>query len=81
MKESKSTKSETKKTELKDTVKKTKQKQTPDVYNIEALVEKKRSKYLVKWENYPADQNTWEPKSSIPGFILKVRNSLSSYFH
>eukprot|EP00092_Neocalanus_flemingeri_P029705 GFUD01032252.1.p1 GENE.GFUD01032252.1~~GFUD01032252.1.p1 ORF type:complete len:727 (+),score=284.09 GFUD01032252.1:67-2247(+) len=42
-----------------------------DVYNVEALVEKKGSKYLVKWENYPADQNTWEPKSSIPDFIVK----------
>ena len=44
-----------------------------DVYNIEALMEKKGSKYLVKWENFPEDQNTWEPKSSIPDLILKVR--------
>ena len=43
-----------------------------DVYNVEALVEKKGSKYLVKWENYPSDQNTWEPKSSISDFIVKV---------
>ena len=43
-----------------------------DVYNIEALVEKKGSKYLVKWENYPSEQNTWEPKSSIPEYILSV---------
>ena len=43
-----------------------------DVYNIESLVKKQGSKYLVKWENYPADQNTWEPKASIPKFILKV---------
>jgi len=41
-----------------------------DVYNIEALVEKKGSKYLVKWENYPSEQNTWEPKSFIPEYIL-----------
>ena len=54
-------------------------KQTPkkkpvpdDVYNIEALVEKKGSQYLVLWENYPTDQNTWEPRDSIPSFILKV---------
>ena len=46
-----------------------------DVYNIEALMEKKGSKYLVKWENFPEDQNTWEPKSSIPALILKVRPS------
>ena len=43
-----------------------------DVYNVEALMEKKGSKYLVKWENWPADQNTWEPKSSIPAFIVEV---------
>merc|ERR1712218_139799 len=42
-----------------------------DVYNIESLVKKQGSKYLVKWENFPSDQNTWEPKSSIPKFILK----------
>merc|ERR1712218_157606 len=42
-----------------------------EVYNVEALIEKKGSKYLVKWENFPDDQNTWEPKSSIPDFILK----------
>ena len=29
-----------------------------DVYNIESLVEKKGSIYLVKWENYPEDQHT-----------------------
>ena len=46
-----------------------------DVYNVEALMEKKGSKYLVKWENFPEDQNTWEPKSSIPALILKVRTS------
>ena len=46
---------------------------TPDdVYNIEALVEKRGSKYFVKWENYTEDQNTWEPKSSIPPYIIKV---------
>jgi len=43
----------------------------PDEFTVEALVEKKGSKYLVKWENYPSDQNTWEPRSSIPDFILK----------
>ena len=43
-----------------------------DIYNIEALVDKKGSKYLVKWENFPHEQNTWEPKSAIPPFIIKV---------
>lgn len=46
-----------------------------NVYNVEALMEKKGSKYLVKWENWPADQNTWEPKSSIPAFIVEFYES------
>ena len=47
------------------------------IYNIEALVAKKGSKYYVKWENYPSDQNTWEPRSAIPPFIVKVNEYLS----
>ena len=42
-----------------------------DVYIIESLVDVRDGKYLVKWENYPSSQNTWELKSSIPKFILK----------
>ena len=52
--------------------KKTSSSKQEDVFNIEALIEKKGSKYLVKWENYTDDQNTWEPRSSIPPFIVKV---------
>lgn len=52
--------------------KKTSASKQEDVFNIEALVEKKGSKYLVKWENFTDDQNTWEPRSSIPPFIVKV---------
>ena len=40
-------------------------------YIIESLVEKNGGKYLVKWENYPSSQNTWEPKSALPKFIVK----------
>ena len=46
--------------------------QEEDIYTIESLVAKKGSKYLVKWENFPHDQNTWEPRSAIPPFIVKV---------
>jgi len=41
------------------------------IYIIESLIKKSGSKYLVKWENYPADQNSWEPSTSIPKFVLK----------
>ena len=43
-----------------------------ETYNIESLIKKKGSKYLVKWENFSDDVNTWEPVASIPPFILKV---------
>eukprot|EP00092_Neocalanus_flemingeri_P087793 GFUD01110853.1.p1 GENE.GFUD01110853.1~~GFUD01110853.1.p1 ORF type:complete len:259 (+),score=91.30 GFUD01110853.1:42-779(+) len=42
-----------------------------NVYNIESLIKKNGSKYFVKWENYSDEFNTWEPKASIPEFILK----------
>ena len=41
-------------------------------YIIETLVKREGNKYLVKWENFPMAQNTWEPRSSIPEFILEV---------
>ena len=52
--------------------KKTKKAPKEDVYIIESLREKKDSNFLVKWENYPEEENTWEPRGEIPGFILKV---------
>ena len=42
------------------------------VYNIEALIDMKDATYLVKWENYPDAENTWEPKYSIPDHILEA---------
>ena len=57
------------------------QKKTEDeVYIIESLKEKKGQTFLVKWENYPEEQNTWEPRKSIPSFILKVVDSFSLFF-
>ena len=53
-------------------MKKTQKKTKEDVYNIESLKEKKGKNFLVRWENYPEDENTWEPRTSIPSFILKV---------
>ena len=43
-----------------------------DVYIIESLREKNGNQFLVKWENYPEDENTWEPRASIPDYILQV---------
>ena len=43
-----------------------------DVYIIESLIEKKGNQFLVKWENYPEVENTWEPRASIPDYFLQV---------
>ena len=43
-----------------------------EVYNVEALLEKRGYKYLVKWENYPEDYNSWEPRFALPEHIVKV---------
>ena len=43
-----------------------------EVYSIEALKEKDGDKFLVKWDNFSEDENTWEPRSSIPDYILQV---------
>ena len=68
-----SSKIDTNHTAKKNAVEKPEQKQDrEEVYNIEALVEKKGLKYLVQWENFTVDHNTWEPRSSIPDFILQV---------
>ena len=40
-------------------------------YIIESLVERKGEKYLVKWESYPPEQSTWEPRANIPKFITQ----------
>ena len=48
-----------------------------DIYIIESLIEKKGSQFLVKWENYPDEENTWEPRSSIPDYVLQVRSKVN----
>jgi len=39
------------------------------VYIVEAILDSKKFKgqihYLVKWENFPQEQNTWEPVSHL----------------
>ena len=42
------------------------------IYIIESLLKKNGSKFLVKWENYPKDYNSWEPRSCIPPNIVQV---------
>ena len=38
-------------------------------YTVEAIVDERkvgtRKEYLVKWDGYPAESNTWEPKENL----------------
>jgi len=72
IKEYKSALTETKKVESKPRVKKNKPAaMLEEVYIVEALLEKKGSTFLVKWENYDKDWNSWEPRTGLPAFIVK----------
>jgi hypothetical protein len=50
-----------------------------DEYEVEAIVESAidadtmAHMYLVKWKNYPASENTWEPKKNLEGSLDLVR--------
>ena len=44
------------------------------VFYVEALLEKRGYKYLVKWENYPANWNSWEPRFALPQHIVQVKH-------
>jgi chromobox protein 1 len=45
------------------------QQQTEDIYTVEKIMRKRivrgKVEYLVKWEGYSIDQNTWEPVKNI----------------
>ena len=41
-----------------------------DTYNVEEILDKKmlgrNFKYLIKWEGYPDEENSWEPRKNLP---------------
>ena len=49
-----------------------------ETYTVERIVAKKKFKgklkYLVKWENYPEEQNTWEPIENLANVRDLIRN-------
>ena len=72
---------EIKKTDTKPRVKKNKPVATQEeMFIIESLLKKKGSTYLVKWENYNEDWNSWEPRAGIPPFIVQVITDNRIYF-
>jgi hypothetical protein len=48
----------------------------PDLYVVEKIRDKRvkggKVEYLVKWENYPETQNTWEPLTNLETVIFLV---------
>jgi len=38
----------------------------------ESVLERKGHKYLVRWDTYPIDEDTWELRSAIPSKILQI---------
>lgn len=55
----------------------------PDEYNVESIVARRKNpktggyEYLIKWENYPDSQNTWEPSEHLkcPDLIAKFNEA------
>lgn len=45
-----------------------------DTYNVEEILDKRmigrHFKYLIKWEGYPDEENSWEPKSNLPSQLV-----------
>jgi hypothetical protein len=67
-------KSEKTKNKVKRTSIKEKKAEEPEeeIFIIEFLKEKKGDQFLVKWEKYSTEWDSWEPSSSIPDHIVKV---------
>lgn len=59
-------------------------KQTAEIYTVEKIVgkqtQKGKTKYLVKWDGYSNEENTWEPEENIlcPVLILEYEKSRKS---
>lgn len=58
-----------------------------DVYNVEKILQsrtnrKGKKEYLIKWLNYPNEDNTWEPQENItdicPSLIKEFEDGFKS---
>ena len=43
-------------------------------FTIQSLIKRKGNRYLVRWVGFTDVENTWELRSTIPEYILKVTN-------
>ena len=59
------------KTSKEDKIKPATPQKKKETFLIESLVWKKGNTFLVKWENFPSNQSTWEPRTNIPKRLLK----------
>lgn len=58
----------------------------PEEYTVEAIRAKRRNpvtnqvEYLIKWENYPESDNTWEPKENLqcPALLIAFNEANSA---
>ena len=41
-------------------------------FEIQSIKKRKGERYLIKWEGYSDEENTWEHRSDIPKCVLKV---------
>ena len=46
-------------------------------FEIHSIQKSKGDRFLIKWDGYSDEENTWEPRSSIPQYILKVNKYIS----
>ena len=42
-------------------------------FTIQSLKRRKGDRYLIKWDGFSDEENTWEMRSAIPEYILKVQ--------
>ena len=42
-------------------------------FTIQSLKRRKGDRYLIKWDGFSDEENTWEMRSAIPEYILKVK--------
>ena len=47
------------------------QPQEDDVYTVEKVLRKEGQRYLIKWENYGDEHNTWEPAKHLAPNLLE----------